>query len=891
VAIVPHTHWDREWYQPFQTFRFELVRLVDELLEVMEGDSAFRAFLLDGQLAVLDDYLEIRPESASRLLELAAAGRLSVGPWYILMDEFLVSGETIVRNLQAGMARATAFGGPMEVGYLPDMFGHVAQMPQILRQAGLEHAVVWRGVPSAVDRTAFLWSSPDGSTVRAEYLVAGYGNGAALPDDAKGLLRRLRALVDEFGPFLDPDQALLVMNGTDHQHAQPHLGRVVSEVNALGTELELEITSLAEYLAEAPRDGLPRWNGELRSGWRANLLMGVASNRVDVKVAAARAERSLERLAEPLSALFRPAAEWPDRYLDLAWQRVLRNAAHDSVCACSVDEVTDAVLHRYAEARQLGAGLADQARRALGESLAEPGTYVVNPSPHGRGGMVEVVVPAVAPPGPDVQVLSERTGLPGFLVLDGETVRNMLGLIQGTRLADDAYITAVTVEEDETGLDIAVTVGTEPREGVPVEEVKRELFTRLTSRPDLEVRLHIDQPPVRRQLVHQEGVPAFGWAPIHPTPLGHPAAVTTSRQGPVLSNGLVTAAVDPDDGTFALDGVPGYGRLVDGGDFGDTYNYSPPRRDTLVDRPESVVVTVAERGPVRAVVEIRAAYRWPERVEQASSSRVGSVAAEVTTALEVRADDPLVRVHTTFVNPARDHRLRVHLPLRHPATTSRAECAFAVVERGLEAEGRPEETPTPTFPSRRFVTSGGLTVVHEGLLEYELVDVEAAPGGGGEGAGATALALTLLRSTGMLSRLGMTTRPFPAGPLLPVEGPQLLGPIEARYGLLVDDDVDAAYRAADDVLLPLLTVTSLGGGDRPLRGSGLVVHGAQVSSVRRRAGGIEVRVFNPGPEATEVEIPEQTGWLVDLRGRAHVPFEGRFPLGPHGIATARLDDH
>ena len=107
------------------------------------------------------------------------------------MDEFLVSGETIIRNLQEGIRRGSAFGGVMEVGYLPDMFGHVAQMPQILSLAGFGHAVVWRGVPSAVDRTAFRWHAPDGSSVRAEYLVAGYGNGAALPEDAKALVRRL----------------------------------------------------------------------------------------------------------------------------------------------------------------------------------------------------------------------------------------------------------------------------------------------------------------------------------------------------------------------------------------------------------------------------------------------------------------------------------------------------------------------------------------------------------------------------------------------------------------------------------------------------------------------------------------------------------------------------
>ena len=238
----------------------------------------------------------------------------------------------------------------MDVGYLPDMFGHVAQMPQLLRQFGFEHAVVWRGVPSAIDRSGFWWEAPDGSTVRAEYLPEGYGNGALLPDDAKELVaphRRVRAAsraTCSTGP-------ILWMNGTDHLMPQPWLGRVVAEANALDDDYELRhpLAGRARAPARPPR-ACPRWTGELRSGARANLLMGVGSNRVDVKQAAAVAERALERLAEPLAALFLPAERWPGRLLDVAWLEVIRNSAHDSICACSVDEVSTPSLHRYAEA-------------------------------------------------------------------------------------------------------------------------------------------------------------------------------------------------------------------------------------------------------------------------------------------------------------------------------------------------------------------------------------------------------------------------------------------------------------------------------------------------------------------------------------------------------------
>ena len=888
VAIVPHTHWDREWYEPYQTFRLRLVRLLDTLLPLLEGDPSYARFLLDGQMAVVDDYLEVRPENEQRIRALSAAGRLSMGPWYILMDDFLVSGETIVRDLQLGLLRGAAFGGTMEVGYLPDMFGHIAQMPQLLRLAGFEHTVVWRGVPSSIDRSAFVWEAPDGSAVRAEYLVTGYGNGASIPDDAKALVRRIADHEKEIGDFLI--DGMLFMNGTDHQEPQPWLGRVVAEANEIQDDYRLEITSLADYLGGAPVEGLPTWRGELRSGARANVLMGVASNRVDVKRAAALAERALERRAEPLSALFLPPERWPQTLLDLAWREMVRNAAHDSVCACSVDEVVDAVLVRYAEARGIAEGLADQALVALTRSLADPGPTVVNVSNRARPGMVEVVIVGEdAPAG--TQALPDEPGAFGIprglgpLTLDAATVRTILGMLpNGSQIDTHTWIQDVHVDEDESGIDITIAFGSEETFDVPIASIKQDIYTRLGARPDSVVRIRIDQPPVRRVLARVAEVPGFGWnafAPLSPT-----SPVTVEEPaggGPVVTNGLVTVAVDPEDGTFAVDGVAGFGRLVDGGDHGDSYNYSPPAGDRVVDRPDSVAVAVTDRGPVRAVVAVTARYTWPDHVDGATRSRTGEVTAEVVTELELRADERIVRVTTRFVNPASDHRLRVHLPLPGPAAGSEAECAFAVVARGLDAEGRTDELGLPTFPSRRFVSAGGLTVAHEGLLEYELVDIEEGP----SGRRAAAMALTLLRSTGMLSRLGMAYRPLPAGPLTPVEGLQLRGrTVEARYALCVGCEDPSAM--VDDAFLPLEVVYAAGGGWRPSAGSALEIEGAEVSAVRRQAGLLEVRVFNPTDRTALVRVGARSGWLVDLRGRTLAPIDGSFELRPFGIATFRF---
>jgi len=246
IHLVPHTHWDREWYEPFQVFRMRLVELVDELLDSMEADDRL-AFTLDGQVATVDDYVEVRPAGRARIERLIAEGRLAIGPWQILMDEFLVSGETIVRNLQTGWHAAEALGAAMPVGYLPDMFGHVAQMPQILRRAGIGHAVVWRGVPAAIDRHAFAWRAPDGSEVRTEYLVGGYGNGAyllAIPDRLADKVARYV----EAGRAFYGNRSILAMYGTDHAVPSPRLAEIVADANARRDDIVVRIETLTRYI-------------------------------------------------------------------------------------------------------------------------------------------------------------------------------------------------------------------------------------------------------------------------------------------------------------------------------------------------------------------------------------------------------------------------------------------------------------------------------------------------------------------------------------------------------------------------------------------------------------------------------------------------------------------
>ena len=175
IILVPHTHWDREWYQTFQQFRMRLVHAIDRLLDILDRDPAFTHFMLDGQTVVLDDYLEIRPEQSERLKHYIGSGRIQVGPWYLQPDEFLVSGESMVRNLQIGLRQAAEFGGQMRAGYVPDCFGHIAQLPQILRGFGIDNAVFWRGVGLEAHKSEFFWAAPDSTQVLVIFLASVMG--------------------------------------------------------------------------------------------------------------------------------------------------------------------------------------------------------------------------------------------------------------------------------------------------------------------------------------------------------------------------------------------------------------------------------------------------------------------------------------------------------------------------------------------------------------------------------------------------------------------------------------------------------------------------------------------------------------------------------------------
>ncbi|MGB9377997.1 MAG: glycoside hydrolase family 38 C-terminal domain-containing protein, partial [Mycobacteriales bacterium] len=774
VHLVPHTHWDREWYEPFQRFRMRLVDLLDDVLDRAERQPQFH-FTLDGQMAAVDDYLEVRPENTDRVRALVATGQLAVGPWQILLDEFLCSGESIIRNLELGWSRAQALGGGMPIGYLPDMFGHCAQMPQILAGAGFRHACVWRGVPAAVDRHSFRWVSPDGSWVRTEYLPGGYGNAAFLFDRPARVEAETAGLIERMRPWFGSDE-VLAMYGTDH--AAPLPGLVDSAAGVDGGLL-LQIETLHDYVLRHDPDqaGLPAWHGELRSHARANILPGVISVRAPLKHAMGRAERMVERYSEPWAALW--SEQWPGRFLDMAWERLISSACHDSVTGCGVDETAVQVTARIAEAEHLGQAVRDRVVAGLARRVPADALLVMNPSPAPRPGWVEATVPVpgdwpeVSFEGPagerlPAQELSRPTEQLVEESLDGSGAVDAFSRIHGREL----FGRTVRDVRVEPGV-LTFVVGPEllaPE--IDLVAARLAVQSAVDERPDGWVLRIVEEP--RRRLLTRVPVPALGWTAVRPVTgamaVGDPVRESAAR---TLDNGVLSVQVR-DDGNLRIatrDGVvlDGAGRLVDGGDCGDTYNYGPPATDSVVDTPEAIAVRSVADGPLMGAFEIERGYVWPVQTtgerRSADTERVAT-----TTRVELRAGEPFVRLSITVDNRCRDHRLRLHVPVARAADESHAEGQFAVTTRGRSAEAGYGEVPIPTFPAYGFVDAGGAAVLLASATEYELVG--------------DALAITLLRSTGKLSRNIHPYRADPAGPELDTPQAQCPGVLTTSLALM-----------------------------------------------------------------------------------------------------------
>jgi mannosylglycerate hydrolase len=903
VTVVPHTHWDREWYQPFAVFQARLVETVDKVLDLLDGDPGFSHFMLDGQAVVLDDYLALKPDQAQRIRGHVASGRLAIGPWYTLADEFLSSPEALVRNLLIGGAVCRRFGEPMPVVYTPDSFGHISQLPLLAHGFGFDSLVFERGVGDEGEEIGgeFRWRTADGAnSVLAVHLLTTYSSAAGIgyrdwsrydgfdPERAVAHASKvlyggserigMEAWLDEsLGRIPGGSSAyasgsnLLLLNGSDHLPPQTDLPRVVDLLNERIDEARFRLGRLRDFIdgVQAEAGELREFQGEFRGSRYHHVLSGVFSARIYLKQANHGAQQALERYAEPLSALAHGAgAPYPGAVLEAAWKDLLRNHCHDSICGCSIDAVHDEMMPRFA-------GIVSSARYLSRKALAHlsGGHWEVAPGP--------LVEDRLTPPqaaGRDADEPARLTAfnplprpwrgvLEALLPLPGGSAPNRVTDLAGKPLMAEIELVEAPAPGDAR-----------------------------TSERQARVRWLADLEPLAVTSFRLTSAAESASGPAGSA--GTRAETGVVAGGALLENEFVRLEATPDG--LLLEHKESGERarvrlaLEDEGDAGDEYDFSPvagehalalelssfaaerpgSSDDSAAGGPETAASAgSAERGAVGAGGTLAATLLaagemlLPARLSDDRRRREGEAALPFELRLALAAGDPFVKLDLRLENGSRDHRLRLRVDTDIPSDLVAVEGHFDVLERpiALPAAESWFQKPSGGNHQGRFLAVGdgrrGLALFNAGLPEY-------AARSGEDGA---SLQVTLLRSVGWLSRNDLTSRPEGAGPALPTPGAQCLGAHRFELALMPFAggwDEAGVPAAADRFSTPPLVEATT--GEASGMGALELPEGLLLSALKRSESGdaLIVRLWNPArqPVAGTLRLNREPAGLslVDL---------------------------
>ncbi len=768
--IVSHTHWDREWYLPYEKHHVRLVQLVDALLDKLDSDTAFRSFYLDGQTIILEDYLQVRPEKKEKLEQYIRAGRILIGPWYILQDAFLTSGEANVRNMQIGHQDAIKYGEPSKIGYFPDTFGLVGQTPQLMVQSGITNAFFGRGVkPTGFNNTVsdggyessfseLIWEGPDGSRILGILFANWYSNGNEIPVDetaAREFWDRKLADAEKYASTGE----LLFMNGCDHQPLQLDLPEAIRTAQAMYPDIEFIHSNFPDYLTALEsdlEDPLSSGNhklssviGELRSqrtdGW--GTLVNTASARIYLKQMNQQGQTLLEKVAEPLASIAHLAGKpYPHHLFTYAWKTLMQNHPHDSICGCSIDEVHREMVTRFDKSRHVAESIVEDSVSFIADAVdtsafskygdnAVP-FVVMNTTGWSRTGTVVVDL--------DVARLYLREGY----TLE-ETARRM----QEIKLSGRSLV-------DESGEKLACSIedlGLQFGYDLPDDKFRQSYMCR-------KIRLTFEAPPVPAL-----GLRTFAWVE---SSSAAPEYNSLFNGEYVMENAGLRVEIDPDGSFTLLDKQNGVlyqdlGIYENTGDIGNEYMYKQPEGETaLTTKGHAAAIRVLEDTPFRAAIEIqhdweipaaaderldaeqRALVYYPERKAQRSQN---TVILKLRTVISLERAGKGLQIDSTINNQAKDHRVRMLFPTDLQTTVHHVDSMFEIAKR--DNVPAPEWlNPSNTQHQQAFVDvsndTAGLTVANLGLNEYEVLRD-----------GRNTIAVTLLRSVGELGDWGWFPTP------------------------------------------------------------------------------------------------------------------------------------
>lgn len=762
IHVVPHFHWDREWYFTAEESKILLVNDMEEILEMLENNPDYPYFVLDGQTAVLEDYLSVKPENRERLQALVQQGKLIIGPWYTQTDEMVVGGESIVRNLLYGKKDCEELGPRMMIGYLPDSFGQSARLPQILNGFGIRRCMFWRGTSERMGttKTEFLWKGDDGGEVIVQLLPLGYAIGKYLPEEENALRERM----DKYLPVLDRGATtdhILLPNGHDQMPVQKNIFKVMDQIERCYPGRK---TILSRYedvfdLIEK-QEHLDSLTGEFLDGKYMRVHRSIYSSRADLKSANTRIENKITHILEPLAAMaFHLGFAYHHGLIEAIWKELLKNHAHDSIGCCCSDKVHRAIGDRFFLAEERTDSLIEFYKRKIADHMdrgdGADRLVVFNTLPYERNEVVEAEI---------------ITRTRKFMLTD------------------------------------------EKGNPVPFKIINREIVD-----PGLIDRQIVHygnyDPFVKYQIVFEGSIPSMGYQ----TYLIRECAQEPcwdeglKKEDYVMENSWYQVTVEHNGTLTIQDKRNGeeYRNVLlveDGSDDGDGYDYSPVENDYILTSEDAEAdIEVRDYGMLSRA-HIGFTMKLPENLES-RKKRIKDGEMDVVFQVELKQDSPVIGITMEVNNRARDHRVRVCIPNNLGTEASVSDNQFGTIRRpaadlAMEVweQEKWSERPDSIYPFLSFVRQDndrGLAVLTNSVREYELT-----------GERFDQIALTIFRSVGVLGKEELVRRPGrPSGIRMETPDSQMQG--HQVYKFALTSDMEHGAQRAAEYTTPLVTYNKM----------------------------------------------------------------------------------
>ena len=839
LFIVPHAHWDREWYKPLEVFNVRYTGMLDSLLEHLDSGGKYPCFMLDGQSIGALDYLQARPSREDSFKKHSRSGQIQTGPWFVSPDLFMSGGETLVRNLMWGHNTSSRWGTPLSTLYVPESGGLISQTPQLMKGFGIEHLVFIRGIGNEVPSSEYVLQGADGTEVLATYLLKAYNNGGFLPQDTSAALRRIKDETDAIAG--DTVTSWLLLNhGSDHLPPQYFLPELLEAIEKSGDYGKLKVGSYNDYfetiIEELNWERLPRLTGELIGARTYPILPGRHSARMDFKIRYSRVLNRLIYQTEPLAAILsmtgRPV---PDALLSRAWELILENQHHNTVGGTVIDQVHREANIRVDKVRQLLDEEWQQAGGFLNDrsSPSEDGStkaVVLNPLPWKRSGPVHIKGVLPGGKGASIKVTDREGNQVPSQVLNG--------IKDGPR---DILIQATDV----------------PGLGARVYKVEAD------SSPDVTQELS----PVIANEFFRVGFEPGG-----------------------------TFYVEDLQGNFTIEGLNGF---CDEADAGDLYNLSPiPGDITLTHVLKDPVMEMVESGAVRRTLRLTGNLSLPAGLTQDRKKRDSRyVDNPVTFLISLYQGLPMIECILSVENRAEDHRLGVTFPTSCKEDRILAGQPFDMVCRPVDTPSGDGwiETPSDRQPFEGILqcgdNNGGLAILSNCLREY---GVTKSPRG-------NELVATLVRSVGWLCRHDLITRKVTVAPGLQTNGAQCREKMVFTYSLVptgAHRDMSRMLKLFQQCRSPLSGMVPAPGMEPPEMFGGLELSPSSLVAsgiIPLPGGGLILRLYNPTDNVVEGRIesfcPLKRWRTVEMSGRGKLkpmPMPVQITVQPRRIITLKL---